>query len=90
MLPDEFRKDKARVKAAALLLANPVMREMLEVLRESNPVNFSLPKVGAAASDHSRQLGMIEGHCFTIALFRTLGTPFTRREQLREKYTQAP
>lgn len=88
MLPDEFRKDKARVKAAAEVLATPVMREILQCLTEANPVNYALPKMGPLPSDHSRQLGMIEGHWYALRTLKLFGVPTKPREELKADFTQ--
>lgn len=88
MLPDEFRRDKARVRAAAQALAIPIVREMLQTLMEANPVDYPLPKVGAPAPDHSRALGMIEGHWYALKTLKLLGTLKKRTEELRADFTE--
>jgi hypothetical protein len=88
MLPDEFRRDKAKVRAAAQLLALPIMREMLECLMEANPVKYPLPKAGPSAADHSRALGMIEGHWYTLETLKLLGTLRKRQEELRADFSE--
>lgn len=47
MTLQEFRKDKAMVASAAAALSNPIVKVMLDVLREEHPKNYR------AADDHT-------------------------------------
>lgn len=87
MLPDQFRRDKARVKAAAELLAGPVMRDILQSMMEGNPANYPMPKLGSTPSDHSRNLGLIEGHWYALQLLKSYGVLLEDKPLLRSEFT---
>ena len=90
MLPDEFRKDKIKVREFAKLMATPIMQEVMPMLWRINPVVYPLPKTGATPADHSRQLGMIEGHYYTLQVLETLGILNAPKQTLKETYDQDP
>lgn len=70
----QWRQNKECVRRASKILDSPDFIEMLEVLHNTNPVYFPLPKAGVSPDDRSAQLGRIEGACSVIMALKSMGT----------------
>lgn len=75
----EWRQNKRRMKSAAQVLENPVLREMIQTLHVSSPLYFQSRNLqygaGVTPQDHSRMLGLIEGYALALDFLESLGKP---------------
>jgi hypothetical protein len=78
---EDWRTNEALVSQARELLRQPVMRQMLDVVRNSNPNLGMLPDNAVPElRQHWQSKG--EGYCLAIHMLESLSIPIEQPEQL--------